>query len=188
MKKTFVRTFLAVLLCLSLVPMTSAMALKASGSGIVRRGYFEDSGISFQIPSSFSLDGVDVGSEKDVITFSGPKDINGFIPKITVTVHETEYDLDTASVDDVESYIENELNGSNVLNLIDEKIAGSSGDMLRRVFFYNVEDGRMGIVYMYQLNLGGYGATYAYQAYTATRTLPSDLADLPDLIKNFTIE
>ena len=134
------------------------------------------------------LDGIDAGSDKDVITLSGPKDVNGFIPKITVTVNETEYDLDNALIEDIERYIEYELKGSNVLNLIDEKVAGANGDMLRRVFFYNTEDGRMGIAYMYQLNLGGYGASYAYQAYTATRTLPGDLAILPDLIKNFTIQ
>jgi hypothetical protein len=188
MKKTFIRTFLAVLLCISLLPITSALALKASGSGTVRRGNFEDSGVSFQVPVSFTLESIDSGKEADTIKLVGPKDINEFIPKINVKIEAKPYDLANIKTDETISYIELDLKGSNALNLVDEKVAGSNGDMLRRVFFYNTEDGRMGILYRYMMNVSGYGVTFEYQAYTATRSLPDDLKVMPDLIKSLTIK
>ena len=176
------------MICLTLLPVASAFALRASGSGTVRRGNFEDDGINFQVPNSFALEAIETGKEADTIKLTGPKDVNGFIPRITVKIEAETYDIANIKNDEALEYIEFELKGSNPLNLVDEIIAGENGDMRRRIFFYNTEDGRMGIIYQYLMNVDEYGVIFEYEAYTATRSLPDDLAALPELIKSFTIQ
>ena len=188
MKKTNIRTFLVILLCLSLLPLAPALALKSSGSGTVRRGNYEDSGISFKVPDSFIVDAVEAGKKADIIKLVGPKDLNGFIPKLTVKIEAEPYVLADKKADEALDYIQFDLKGSNMLKLVDDTASGVHGDMLRRVIFYNTEDERMGILYLYILNVDGFGVTFEYQAYTATRTLPDEIAALPDIVDSFTLK
>ena len=188
MKTRGFKTFLAIMVCLSLLPMTSALALKASGDGALHRGLFEDSGITFQAPASFTLDGIDARKNVDIIKLVGPKDVNSFIPRITVKISVSKFDLKDIPLSEVEHYITLDLDGTNFLNLVDETITEGDKEALRRVSFYNTKDERMGMLYQYMFNVGEYGVTVEYRAYTATRSLPDDISALPELVKTFAIE
>ncbi len=188
MKKTYIRTFLAILLCVALLPMASALALKASGNGTVRRGNFEDSGIIFKVPNSFTLETVDAGKTADVIKLTGPKDVNGFIPRITVKIEAEIHDINNVPLKQTLEYVELDLKGSSPLCLVDELPNEDNGNVLRRVIFYNNEEGRMVILCLYLMNVGGYGVTFEYQTFTATRSLPDEVPQLPDLVKSITIQ
>lgn len=187
MKKQSTSLILVLLLCLSLLPINPASALIASGNGTLRRAWFEDSGITFQAPASFTLDSIQAGKSSDVIKLVGPKDINNFIPSIFVRIKEGVSDLSSIPVSNGEDYITNSLNGSNVLNLVDEITAVGDKQVLRRVYFYNTSNDRMGIYYMYVFNVDTYSITVEYRAYTATRSLPDDVIALPDVVSTFAI-
>lgn len=188
MRKNMSIRALALVLCLSMLPAASALAWKASGKGVVRRGNFSDSGITFKVPASFTVDKIVTGKSDDKIELLGPKDINGFIPQITVWVMKDALDLDAATQQDVVDEIEDDLDGENALCLVDEKEEINGDEALRRIFFYNGEDGRMRIMYRYDMNVSGYGVIIEYRAYTATRTLPEEIPEVPAIAESMAIE
>jgi hypothetical protein len=188
MKNNMYKRAIALILCLSILPAVSALAWKASGKGEVRRGNFSDSGITFKVPASFTVDKIVTGKTEDKIEFLGPKDLNGFIPQITVWVKPEALDLDAATQGDVVDEIEGDLNGDNALCLVDEKVVIHGDDALRRIFFYNGEDDRMRIMYRYDMNVSGYGVIIEYRAYTATRTLPEEIPEVPAIPESMAIQ
>jgi hypothetical protein len=188
MKNNGYKRALALIICLCFLPGVSALAWKVSNNSVVRRGNFADNAVTFKVPASFVVDKIITGLSDDQIELVGPKDINGFIPQITVWILADALDLDAATQDDVVQQIEGDLNGNNALCLVDEKVAINGSDALRRIFFYNGEDDRMRIMYRYDMNVSGCGVIIEYRAYTATRTLPEEVPEVPAIAETMAIQ
>lgn len=188
MKRNILIRILSIMVLLCLLPASSALAWKVSPDTTIKRGYIDDNGVMFKVPASFTLDTIEAKASEDILRFLGPTDTNGFTAEIAVTIRPDEMDLSGVTAIDVEQAIYDTLNGDNILCLVDKDIQTDAGVPARFfVFFYNAEVGSMGMVYRYDLNLGGCYVMIEYNAFAATRTLPDEVPQLPELLNSMSI-
>lgn len=177
--------FAALLLCALPFGEASAWLVK---TGQVQRGRFSGSGVSFTAPASFTLRDIFKNDTWDEVILEGPRDVNGFIPEIHISLFKDPLVMADFTMDDDLDFVFYNLSGSNALSLLDEPVTLHGGDALRRIIFYNLPDDRMGVLYRYHFNLNGVGVTADYRARTATRSLPDDMAAFPALVEGMKIE
>lgn len=95
MKKRFY-ICIALLLC-ACFATTSASALVTDGrdGGVVRRGYYYNGQVSFQLPSTaWVQDSAVAYNDSDEIILKGAADVNGFIPSLMILISDSPWNMD----------------------------------------------------------------------------------------------
>ena len=180
MKKRFY-ICIALLLC-ACFATTSASALVTDGrdGGVVRRGYYYNGQVSFQLPSTaWVQDSAVAYNDSDEIILKGAADVNGFIPSLMILISDSPWNTDA-------EFEELETSGESI-RVANQNYTINGMDVHYDCYLSCDESGRMGLDYLLFFNYGDYSVTLYYYTFASTRSIPDELPKLDEMAASFEI-